>query len=1465
MTPCSMQKSAVRSGLPSLVLVLLLFIARIADAMPLAGVKTIGGISPDYPTISDAVADLNVNGISAPVTFFIRSGSYDEQVTINSFRRTGNADDLVIFSRDGPAASKPIWQYSGANSAGNNYVVTLDGADYVTFRNIEFNAVGTAPYGRIFYIQNTVDHLTLEGCELTGFISSESEANLIDQDFGSDAENLTVTQSTFTRGRGGLVLKKATAGQPIILDNVFAGQVDVGMDMNSSFASVDGNSFNDATFSDALYFGLSISDLNAVISNNTIDIDDGFRGINVFSSAGNPAALSNTVVENNMVAVGSPTNADVGILIGLSGVTLRHNTVRMERDVAEGLYIASDVTDTVLLNNNLVHGGGGLVMIVDNGQVGVDRTLAIAEANYNNYYSTSGFVTLEWDGATYGSLNDFYYDSGVDRHSTRINVFFANDVTHPLDLHLAAPSNNDASLLAPSLATVDSDIDGDARGMVTTYKGADEGTPIDPLDNADTASGFYTVGGVSPDYATPGQALDDLAFRGMKGPVTFRVRGGTYTFRRSLNAILRTGDSDDRVHLRAANINNQPVFRNGTTNPDENWILQVDDTDFVQLTGIAFESTSAGGLGRLVHLTGDTDDIEINLCTFTGVTGEISDTASLVYGDTAGQERITFSDNTLLDGSYGLYLAPPPFSGITNDATLVNGNIFQDQLKTAFFSDHGDIEFIDNTVESSAVDFVGLYLRNENKSQFQSNRIHLTGANSIGIQFDNYDGVFLPKSLIANNFVSAAIGIDFIGSSAAWHVYHNTIVGSVAPLNYTDSGGSQEIVDNILINSGSGAALVVDEAADIESFEYNRLHNTSGPLIEWEGLGYASLSTFAMATGLGANSTEGAVTFVDQANNDLHLTGGSVGDVSLSGVSVFEVTVDIDNDTRGVVPYVGADESSMLPIPNDFAPVIAPNQMRSVVESASVGAGLGTAQPLSATDPDPGSVLQDWMIVAGNTGDAFAIDSDTGLLTVNNPLDRETTADYILQVTVSDGVNVSETETVTVTLVDVNDTAPVIGAGQMAMVPEDALVDDSVLVVSATDADLATTLQDWTIVGGNPGNAFSINPASGEIQVAGPLDFETTPTYALSVSVSDGTNVSAPETVTIQVQDVDETVPQVTPGQSAMVAEDAGIGSAVLTVAGTGPDNGSTLQDWTIIAGNGGGAFSINSSSGQVTVAAELDFETTTDYGLMITVSDGSIISDPELVLIAVTNVNDNVPVVDADQTAVVDDDAMVGRGVITVTATDADVDTVFQDWTISGGNIGGAFDIEPATGLIFVAGALDFATTPAYTLQVLVSDGLNASDAENVGIVVADASSGVDLSLSIDNQSDELIEGQSIGYDIVAANAGPDDAIDAIITVAPPNELGAVVWTCISADPGATCRAAGTNVLADTITLPAGASVVYVMEGDVNQLPGFSLTMMGSVAPAAGITENNSIDNTAQDSDVVVSDPLFMNGFEGP
>ena len=271
--------------------------------------------------------------------------------------------------------------------------------------------------------------------------------------------------------------------------------------------------------------------------------------------------------------------------------------------------------------------------------------------------------------------------------------------------------------------------------------------------------------------------------------------------------------------------------------------------------------------------------------------------------------------------------------------------------------------------------------------------------------------------------------------------------------------------------------------------------------------------TFTYTLVSGANSTDNAsFTIGTGANAGRLLTASAFNFEAKSSYSIRVRTTD-----NGSTPLF-FEESFTITVTNvNEAPVIA-IQTFSLAENSATNTVVGT---VAASDPDAGQTLT-YAITAGNTGGAFAINSSSGQLTVANPaaLNFEVTPSFALIVQVTDNGSPasSAAATVTVNLTNVNE-APVI-APQTFSIAENVANNTVVGTVVASDPDAGNTLT-YSITAGNTNGAFAINATTGQLRVANPaaLNFEVTPTFALTVNVSDGA-LTGTATVTVNLTNV---------------------------------------------------------------------------------------------------------------------------------------------------------------------------------------------------------------------------------------------------------------------------------------------------------------------------------------------------------
>jgi VCBS repeat-containing protein len=256
----------------------------------------------------------------------------------------------------------------------------------------------------------------------------------------------------------------------------------------------------------------------------------------------------------------------------------------------------------------------------------------------------------------------------------------------------------------------------------------------------------------------------------------------------------------------------------------------------------------------------------------------------------------------------------------------------------------------------------------------------------------------------------------------------------------------------------------------------------------------------------------------------------------------------------------------------------------AINENLVSGSVVGT---VVASDPDASETLS-YAITAGNTGGAFAINSTTGVITVDNAaaVDFETNPTFALTVEVTDSEvpMLSDTATITINLNNVNDPPTVVLGSSVVSIDENSSTSIPLIVTSVTVNDDALGNETLSLSGPDAA-LFHIAGATLRVNAGTVLDFETKSTYEVTVNVNDptvGDDIDDSQTFTLNLNNVAEP-PTITAGQLFKAIPNSPNGTVVGQVAASDPDGGPLL--YAIIGGNAGGAFQINRNTGVLTVA----------------------------------------------------------------------------------------------------------------------------------------------------------------------------------------------------------------------------------------------------------------------------------------
>ncbi|WP_445082920.1 prealbumin-like fold domain-containing protein, partial [Chelativorans sp. YIM 93263] len=131
------------------------------------------------------------------------------------------------------------------------------------------------------------------------------------------------------------------------------------------------------------------------------------------------------------------------------------------------------------------------------------------------------------------------------------------------------------------------------------------------------------------------------------------------------------------------------------------------------------------------------------------------------------------------------------------------------------------------------------------------------------------------------------------------------------------------------------------------------------------------------------------------------------------------------------------------------------------------------------------------------------------------------------------------------------------------------------------------------------------------------------------------------------------------------------------------------------------------------------------------------------------------------------------------------------------------------------------------------------------------------DLSITKDNGEATYIPGGDTTYTIAVTNNGPQPATGAEITDPLPAGITNASWTCGEETSGGVCGAtSGSGGIATTADLPAGASVTYTLTMGIPSSYSGNLTNTAAVAPPDGITDTDTSNNSASDTDTMEPPP---------
>jgi choice-of-anchor C domain-containing protein len=532
-----------------------------------------------------------------------------------------------------------------------------------------------------------------------------------------------------------------------------------------------------------------------------------------------------------------------------------------------------------------------------------------------------------------------------------------------------------------------------------------------------------------------------------------------------------------------------------------------------------------------------------------------------------------------------------------------------------------------------------------------------------------------------------------------------------------------------------------------------------------------------------------------------------------------------------------------------------------VLENTSIGTVVGV-QALAA-DPDGTDVVT--FSLDDNAGGRFAIDTNTGVVTVNGAIDREAAASHNITVRATSSDTSTTTQTFTINLGDVNEfnVGAVTDSNAAAnSVAENAAIGTVVGVqASAVDSDATTNTVTYSLFDSD-GGRFAIDTNTGIVTVAGAINREADgATRNITIRATSADASFTDQVFAIAINDANEfavTAPMDVNATANAVDENAAIGT-VVGVQASAVDSDATTNTVTYSLFNSdGGNFAIDSNTGVVTTAAALDREalgTSRSITVRATSADGS--TNDTVFTISINDLDEfnvgSITDTNAAANSLAENSANGTTVGIVASASDADATTNAIAYSLDD-NAGGRFTINSSTGIVTVldGSLLNYELAISHSITVKATSADGSTSTQNYTIQLTDVNE-VGISSVTDNNGaantvlENSIIGTTVGVTGLATDPDGTDTVSYTLDDSAGGRFAINSSTGVVTVAGAIDREASASysisiraTSSDTTTTTQSFTINV---GDVNEFATSSVT--DSVPSVNSVVENATIGTT--------------------
>jgi hypothetical protein len=390
---------------------------KVSKGASLAGVYTVGGVSPDFPDVLSAANAVNQFGVCGPVIFNIRPGTYSQgSISLGNIVGSSTVNTVTFQSETGNKSSTTI------TSGGATF--TMQGTRHLRLKNLTITSSAAA---YVISMSGDVANDSIVGCDVIQPINTSSAAAaLYATSLSGTNSGIVFANNNFSGGyycfywagntgsyTPGMIVDNNTMSQ----SNFYCTYISYTNALKFRNNTITGNASS--------YYNVYIYNpyQSPVITGNRVTAEYGYAFM-LYYVTGN-STTDKALVANNVLKMTGVNNYGAMYVPYPNRMKLYNNTVYVTGTYSTCYNYYVYMSSTSYSNNEIFNNlsvntsGAGYATYIYN--YGTNN-----QVNYNNWYATATSNAYYYNGA-YSTFQAFRAASGQDQQSLTYNPQLKSD------------------------------------------------------------------------------------------------------------------------------------------------------------------------------------------------------------------------------------------------------------------------------------------------------------------------------------------------------------------------------------------------------------------------------------------------------------------------------------------------------------------------------------------------------------------------------------------------------------------------------------------------------------------------------------------------------------------------------------------------------------------------------------------------------------------------------------------------------------------------------------------------------------------------------------------------------------------------------------------------------------------------------------------------------------------------------